>query len=177
MIQGDLVNSAAGAETIDLTFLTSKTGLGGLSEKMRITNNGDVGIKKSTPTSTLDVNGSLSVKVINNLQSFGSSAITAVPIGDVYYVTLLPGVQEAYYQIPSAASCPGRMMILRKKIVGPCCKYSFIVSPGSNFIEISNGYDLPYDVLIIGGTRNNVRLDAVQLISDGTSWNWWEIKK
>ncbi len=40
MIQGDLVNNTAGAETIDLTFLTSNTGLGGLSEKLRIKNNG-----------------------------------------------------------------------------------------------------------------------------------------
>jgi hypothetical protein len=182
MVQGDLVNNAAGAESIDLTFLTSKNGLGGLSERLRITNNGNVGIGKSAPTSTLDVNGSLSVKVINNLESFGNSAISAVIIGDAYYVTLVPRVQDAYYQIPSAASCPGRMMILKRQYVflNFSSNYAYIVSPGSQFTEISyaaNGYS---SSLILGGFRYSSTvdpLDAVQLISDGTSWNWWEIKK
>lgn len=182
MVQGDLVNNTAGAETIDLTFLTSNSGLGGLSEKMRIRNNGNVGIGKSVPTSTLDVNGSLSVKVISNLESFGTSAISAVVIGNAYFVTLVPRVQDAYFQIPSAASCPGRMMILKRQYVflNFSSNRAYIVSPGSQFSEISyadNGFS---SSLLLGGYRYTSTvdpLDAVQLISDGTSWNWWEMKK
>jgi hypothetical protein len=63
MIQGDLVNSAAGAETIDLTFLTSKTGLGGLSERLRIKNNGNVGIGNANPNAPLSFAPSLGKKI------------------------------------------------------------------------------------------------------------------
>jgi Chaperone of endosialidase len=53
MIQGDLQNNAAGAETVDLTFLTSQAGLAGLSEKFRIKGNGNVGIGTGTPNAPL----------------------------------------------------------------------------------------------------------------------------
>ena len=53
LIQGDLQNNASGAEAIDLTFLTSNTGLGGLGEKMRIKNNGNIGIGTNTPNAPL----------------------------------------------------------------------------------------------------------------------------
>ena len=49
MIQGDLQNNGAGTEAIDLTFLNSSAGLGGLTEKMRIKNNGNIGIGVSNP--------------------------------------------------------------------------------------------------------------------------------
>jgi hypothetical protein len=55
MIQGDLQNNAAGAEAIDLTFLNSSSGLAGLSEKMRIKANGNVGIGTTTPVAKLHV--------------------------------------------------------------------------------------------------------------------------
>jgi hypothetical protein len=53
LISGDLVNSAAGSETIDLTFQTSQTGQGGITEKMRIKGNGFVGIGNNNPTRPL----------------------------------------------------------------------------------------------------------------------------
>ncbi len=63
MIQGDLQNNTAGAETIDLTFLTSNSGLGGLSEKLRIKNNGNVGIGTSNPNAPLGFPPSLGKKI------------------------------------------------------------------------------------------------------------------
>ena len=63
MIQGDLQNNTAGIETIVLTFLTSKTGLGGLSEKLRIRNNGNVGIGIATPNAPLGFPPSLGKKI------------------------------------------------------------------------------------------------------------------
>ena len=63
MIQGDLINNVAGSETIDLTFLTSFTGLGGLTERMRIKGNGNVGIGTSTPNAPLSFPAVLGKKI------------------------------------------------------------------------------------------------------------------
>ena len=63
MVQGGLVNNSTGNEAIDLTFLTSNKGLGGLSEKMRIRNNGSVGIGTATPNAPLGFPPSLGKKV------------------------------------------------------------------------------------------------------------------
>jgi hypothetical protein len=52
-----------GAETIDLTFLTSNTGLGGLSERLRIKNNGNIGIGNSNPNAPLSFPPSLGKKI------------------------------------------------------------------------------------------------------------------
>ncbi len=49
MIQGDLQSNAEGAEAIDLTFLNSQSGQAGLTEKMRIKANGNVGIGTGSP--------------------------------------------------------------------------------------------------------------------------------
>ncbi len=55
MIQGDLIKNEAGVEAIDLTFSNSQTGLSGLTEKMRIKANGNVGIGMINPTYKLHV--------------------------------------------------------------------------------------------------------------------------
>jgi hypothetical protein len=55
MIQGDLIKNAAGSEAIDLTFSNSLTGLSGLTEKMRIKANGNVGIGMINPTYKLHI--------------------------------------------------------------------------------------------------------------------------
>lgn len=63
MVQGDLINNTVGAETIDLTFLTSNKGLGGLSEKLRIRSNGNIGIGTSNPNAPLGFPPSLGKKI------------------------------------------------------------------------------------------------------------------
>ena len=145
------------------------TGDNARNNAMTILQNGDVGIGKSTPTSTLDVNGSISAKVITNLESFATSAVNALPIGNAYYVTLAPGVYDAYYQIPAAASCPGRMMIIRK--MDGCCAFNArLVSPGSFFNYLGKVNDELFSEIKLGSFWNGVDPTAVQLISDGTNW-------
>jgi hypothetical protein len=63
LISGNLENNTAGAETIDLTFQTSQTGQGGITEKMRIKGNGNVGIGNSNPTQPLSFSSSIGKKI------------------------------------------------------------------------------------------------------------------
>jgi hypothetical protein len=85
MIQGDLQNNAVGAEAIDLTFLNSSSGLGGLSEKMRIKNNGNVGIGVSNPEYKLHIgvnNAGLRIEGPASALS-GGAALSIGGTGDV----------------------------------------------------------------------------------------------
>ena len=63
MIQGDLLNTLPGSETIDLAFYTSQAGQIGLAERLRIKNNGNVGIGTNNPSSPLSFPPSLSKKI------------------------------------------------------------------------------------------------------------------
>jgi hypothetical protein len=84
MIQGNLENNAEGAETIDLTFLNSSSGLGGLSEKMRIKANGNVGIGLN-PTYKLHIGNAPSGLRIEGpaLSGTGGNALSVGGAGDV----------------------------------------------------------------------------------------------
>jgi N-acetylneuraminic acid mutarotase len=85
MIQGDLQNNAAGAETIDLTFLTSQTGLAGLSERFRIKGNGNVGIGVSSPGYKLHLGNAINGLRIEGpaTAASGGSALNIGGQGDV----------------------------------------------------------------------------------------------
>jgi hypothetical protein len=63
MIQGDLQSNAAGAEAIDLTFLNSQSGQAGLTEKMRIKANGNVGIGTGSPGFPLNFANTIGDKI------------------------------------------------------------------------------------------------------------------
>jgi hypothetical protein len=56
-------NNTAGAEAMDLSFYTSTTGLAGLTERLRIKDNGNVGIGELNPTVPLNFANSLGNKI------------------------------------------------------------------------------------------------------------------
>jgi trimeric autotransporter adhesin len=68
-IGGNINNNTAGSEAMDLSFQTSTNGLFGLSEKMRIKDNGNIGIGTSNPTEKLDINGK--IKITDGNQALG----------------------------------------------------------------------------------------------------------
>jgi hypothetical protein len=67
-----------------------------------------VGINTTTPLSTLDVNGTLSLKHITLI---GTPAITL--IDDGVYVSVDPRATDQEFKLPSPITYPGRMYFLR----------------------------------------------------------------
>jgi hypothetical protein len=60
-IGGSINSNAAGFEAMDLVFLTSQNGLGSLSERMRIKDNGYIGIGNPNPSQKLDITGKIKI--------------------------------------------------------------------------------------------------------------------
>jgi hypothetical protein len=75
-----------------------------------IPNFAQVGIGTIAPKSTLDINGNLSVKVVNLNGGPGGSA---TPINDGVYISLTPTVGNLEFLLPNATAVPGRVYILR----------------------------------------------------------------
>ncbi len=69
---------------------------------------GQVGINTTTPLSTLDVNGNLSLKTVVLVGS-----TTPTLIDDGVYISLQPLATDQEFRLPNAGSFPGRVYILR----------------------------------------------------------------
>lgn len=67
-----------------------------------------VGINTTTPLSMLDINGNMSVKVMN-LTGSG----TATLITDGIYISINPQANDQEFQLPNPINFPGRMYIIR----------------------------------------------------------------
>ena len=72
--------------------------------------NAQVGVGTTTPRSTLDVNGNLSVKVVS---LNGGPSGNATEIDDGVYINLTPTVGNLEFILPEADEFPGRIYILR----------------------------------------------------------------
>lgn len=71
---------------------------------------GQVGINTTTPLSTLDINGNLSVKVVS---LNGGPSLGATLINDGVYVNLIPTPGNLQFYLNDPATTPGRIYILR----------------------------------------------------------------
>lgn len=72
-----------------------------------------VGINTSTPLSTLDLNGNLSLKVVNLPGNGTGSGGAAVLIDDGVYISISPIATDDKFQLPNPTLFPGRMYIIR----------------------------------------------------------------
>jgi hypothetical protein len=79
-IGGNINDNTAGSEAMDLSFQTSTNGLFGLSEKMRIKDNGNIGIGTITPTEKLDIAGK--IKITDGSEGVGKVLVSnAIGVG------------------------------------------------------------------------------------------------
>ena len=120
-----------------------------------------VRINTTDPKSTLDINGTLSLKTLT-LQ--GSSSITY--ISDGVYLSLNPQATDQVFQLPSPVTYPGRIYFLRNinnsntaKLTTAAGNFFFkgLTSSGGNTLYM---YDNHYRTLLV--------------ISDGSNWTVYE---
>jgi hypothetical protein len=132
-----------------------------------------VGINTTTPLSTLDINGNLTVKEIGiaNANVAGSATFAGGPSGsatqisDGVYISLTPTAGSDEFILPNAASFPGRIYVLRNISNSVTAKiYTF---GGAFYAKDSNtATGAPLSM------PSNALLKTVIVISDGANWTY-----
>ncbi|WP_040280268.1 hypothetical protein [Psychroserpens damuponensis] len=121
-----------------------------------------VGIGTTTPQSTLDINGSLSVKHIE-LPVPPSTSTAAQNITDGVYFSLNPRVQDQIFNLPDPTMYPGRIYILRNinnTLTARLTTTSGLLFPKGTTSGVTDVYMY----------ENNSR--TMLIISDGSNWNF-----
>ncbi|MFN3752904.1 hypothetical protein [Flavobacterium sp.] len=119
-----------------------------------------VGINTTTPLSTLDINGNLSVKTITLV---GSGVAT--DISDGVYISINPQATDQEFRLPSAVTYPGRVYIIRN-----------INNTVTAMLTSSAGMLFPK-----GSTTGSTQIymyenskRSVIVISDGSNWTYFD---
>lgn len=145
-----------------------------------------IGINTTTPLSTLDINGNLSVKEIGIINAnvtgsapfIGGSSNNAKIISDGVYISLSPvassGVNGPEFILPNAADVPGRIYILRN--ISPTIDAALYSYGGKFFPKDSKDATCPN---CPGNTTSFIRmpynssLKTIIVISDGSNWTYF----
>ena len=120
-----------------------------------------IGINTTTPLSTLDINGNLSVKAIT-LNGSGSTTL----ISDGVYISVNPQATDQEFQLPSPITYPGRVYFLRNINNANTAKLStaaanfFFKGYATGGVGTIYMYDNHYRTLIV--------------VSDGSNWTVFE---
>jgi hypothetical protein len=132
-----------------------------------------VGINTTTPLSTLDINGNLTIKEIGivNANVAGSAIFNGGPSGnatlinDGVYISLTPTSGSDEFILPNAVNVPGRIYVLRNISNSVNAKiYTF----GGNFFakDSSTATTAPLTMPF------NAILKTAIIISDGQNWTY-----
>lgn len=127
-----------------------------------------VGIGTTDPKSTLDINGNLSLKVVNYNGGPGGSA---TPINDGIYLNLVPTAGNVEFILPDASTVPGRVYIMRNIADSQTATiYSF----GGQFYAGDNRVGLNSITMASGdgNSANSYPSKTITVISDGVNWTF-----
>jgi hypothetical protein len=138
-----------------------------------------VGIGTTTPRSTLEINGNLSLKVVSlNGGPGGSATVIDDGTNDGTYLNLTPTSGNVEFILPDATLYPGRIYILRNvSDTENAVIYSFgFVAGAGNGVEFYRG-DGRTSVKSITMTPdtaadNNDFTKTLIFISDGSNWTY-----
>ena len=122
-----------------------------------------VGINTTTPLSTLDINGNLSVKVINLTGNGSGTSGSSVLISDGIYISINPAATDDKFQLPNPVSFPGRTYIIRNinnTITAQLTTATGLLFPKNSTVGSASIYMY----------EGNLR--TVTVFSDGANWTY-----
>jgi hypothetical protein len=122
-----------------------------------------VGINTTTPQSTLDINGNLSVKVVNLTGNGTGNAGAPILISDGVYISISPVVTDDKFQLPNPTLFPGRMYIIRNiqnSVTAQLTTAAGLLFPKNSTVGSAQIYMF----------EGNLR--TVTVISDGSNWTY-----
>jgi len=122
-----------------------------------------VGINTITPLSTLDVNGNMSVKVVNLVGNGTGTTGSSIVINDGVYISINPSATNDKFQLPNPTLVPGRMYFIRNinnTITAQLITTVGLLFPKNSTTGSSNIYMY----------EGNLR--TVMLVSDGVNWTY-----
>ncbi|MBL7887182.1 MAG: hypothetical protein JNJ52_10560 [Flavobacterium sp.] len=122
-----------------------------------------VGINTNNPQSTLDVNGNLSVKVVNLVGNGSGSGGSAVLIDDGVYISISPTATDDKFQLPNPILFPGRTYVIRNiqnSVTAQLTTAVGLLFPKNSTVGSAQIYMY----------EGNLR--TVTVISDGINWTY-----
>ncbi len=119
---------------------------------------GQVGINTATPLSMLDVNGNMSVKVVNLT---GSTSATL--ISDGVYISINPQATDQEFQLPNPVTYPGRIYIVRNISNAVTAK----LTTAAGLLFPKNSTTGSAQIYMYEGN-----LRTVTVVSDGSNWTY-----
>jgi len=122
-----------------------------------------VGINTTTPMSTLDINGNLSVKTVTLTGTNSGGGGTAVLINDGVYISIRPLATDDKFQLPNPALVPGRTYIIRN--IQNSVTAQLTTTAGMLFPKNSTVGSV--SIFMFEGN-----LRTVTVISDGVNWTY-----
>jgi hypothetical protein len=122
-----------------------------------------VGINTTSPLSTLDINGNLSLKVVNLTGNGTGTAGSSVLIDDGIYISINPTATDDKFELPNPTLFPGRMYIIRN--INNTTTAQLITTTGLLFPKNSTTGSATIYMY-----EGNLR--TVTVISDGVNWTY-----
>jgi hypothetical protein len=122
-----------------------------------------VGINTVMPQSTLDINGNLSVKVVNLAGNGTGSGGSSVLIDDGIYISINPAATDDKFELPNPTLVPGRMYIIRN--INNATTAQLITTTGLLFPKNSTTGSAAIYMY-----EGNLR--TVTVFSDGNNWTY-----
>ncbi len=119
-----------------------------------------VGINTTTPLSTLDINGNVSLKTVT-LTGSGSATL----INDGVYISIAPQATDQEFRLPNAVTYPGRIYIIRNiqnTVTAKLTSAGGLLFPKGSTTGSTEIYMW----------ENNRR--SVIVVSDGSNWTYFD---